>query len=81
MQRTPIGCMMVGETGPKRSSMNFAGAENQFWLALRYTCTVVSRKRAHGGAPYFRLRQGGGPTFVTSILQLYAKVRPDLHTL
>ena len=23
-----------------------------------------------GGAPYFRLKQGGGPTFVTSILQL-----------
>ena len=34
-----------------------------------------------GGAPYFRLRQGGGPTFVTSIVQLYAKVRPGLHTL
>ena len=34
-----------------------------------------------GDAPYFRLRQGGGPTFVTSILQLYAKVRPGLHTL
>ena len=31
-----------------------------------------------GGAPYFRLKQGGGPTFVTSILQLYAK---GLHTL
>ena len=34
-----------------------------------------------GGAPYFRLKQGGGPTFVTSILQLYSKVRSGLHTL
>ena len=34
-----------------------------------------------GGAPYFRFKQGDGPTFMTSILQLYAKVRPGLHTL
>ena len=45
------------------------------------TCTVVSRKRAHGQCIYLRLRQRGGPTFMTSMLQLYVKVRPGLHTL
>ena len=30
-----------------------------------------------GSAPYFR---GDGPTFVTSVLQLYVKDRPGLHT-
>ena len=39
--------------------------------------TVLSRKRAHGRCTL----QSSGPTLVTSILQLYAKVRTGLHTL
>ena len=34
-----------------------------------------------GSAPYFGLRQGDGPTFVISVLRLYAKDHPGLHTL
>ena len=41
---------------------------------------IMYRSLAKEG-PWVVLRQGGGPTFVTSILQLCAKVRPGLYTL
>ena len=51
------------------------------WHEIMHIILLVSERGPMGSAPYFRVRQGGGPTFMTSIVQLYVKIHPGLHRL